>query len=73
MSEKVLWISLRQHQMKINNSKKKRMKMLTNEQQNSYQSSTICYNMLQIKNTVNLGTIVIIQENIEVLHIVYVI
>ena len=59
--------------MKINNSKKKRMKMLTNEQQNSYQSSTICYNMLQIKNTVNLGTIVIIQENIEVLHIVYVI
>ena len=59
--------------MKINNPKKKKMKMLTNEQQNSYQNSTICYNMLQIKNTVNLGTIVIIQENIEVLHIVYVI
>ena len=29
--------------------------------------------MLQMKNIVKLGTIVIIQENIEVLHVVYII
>ena len=29
--------------------------------------------MLQMKNIVKLGTIVIIQENIEVLHVLYII
>ena len=34
---------------------------------------TLSINMLKIKNIVNLGTIVIIQGNIEMLHIAYVI
>ena len=57
------------------------MKTLTSEQQKSYQIAknvifvmkNLKINMLQIKNIVKLGTIVIIQENIEVLHIAYVI
>ena len=34
---------------------------------------TLSINMLKIKNIVNLGTIVIMQGNIEMLHIAYVI
>ena len=34
---------------------------------------TLSINMLKIKNIVNLGTTVIIQGNIEMLHIAYVI
>ena len=30
-------------------------------------------NMLKIKNNVELGTIIFIQENIKVLHVVYII
>ena len=52
-----------------------------NEQQESYKNAKICYNanknlkinMVKIKNFVKLGTIVIMQRNIEVLHIAYVI
>ena len=35
--------SLIEYVMKIINFKKKKMKVLTNEQQNSYQNSKICY------------------------------
>ena len=64
--------------MKIINFKNKKMKLLTNEQQKSYQNSKICYickekfeeiNMPKTTNIVELGTILIIQENIE-MHIV---
>ena len=34
---------LRKHPMKIINFKKKKLKFLTNKQQNSYQNSKICY------------------------------
>ena len=70
--------SLREHEMEIISFKKKKKKLLTNEQQKSYKSAKICYicqeklvkiNELKIKNIVKLGTIVIIQVNIEVLHI----
>ena len=54
------------------------MKLLTNEQQKSYENLKFCYICtkklkiikLKIKNMSKSGTIVIIQENIEVLHIV---
>ena len=54
--------------------------VLTNEQQNSYQNKkytifvkkNLKINMLQIKGIVKLENIVIIHENIEVLHLVYV-
>ena len=68
--------------MELINFKKKKMKLLTNEQQKSYENSKICYyiylketlkiNMLKIKKNVKLGTIVIIQVNIEVHNIAYV-
>ena len=56
------------------------MELLTNEQQNSYQNKkytifvkkNLKINMLQIKGIVKLENIVIIHENIEVLHLVYV-
>ena len=56
------------------------MKLLTNEQQNSYKNEKSAIfikalsniNMLQIKNILKLGTIAIIQKNIEMLHIVHV-
>ena len=35
--------SLREHAMKINNFKKKKLKLLTNEQQESYENIKICY------------------------------
>ena len=51
--------SLREHAMELINFKKKKMKLLTNEQQKSYQNVKICYIckeqfehifMLKIKN-----------------------
>ena len=72
---------LREHAMKIINFKKKKMKLLTKEQQESYENAKICYickekfenKYLKDKNIVKLEIIVIIQGNIEVLHIAYVI
>ena len=58
------------------------MKLLTNEQQNSYQNSKICYicrEKIEDKHAKDKKYqkvkkfIVIKQENVEVLHIVYVI
>ena len=57
------------------------MKLLTKEQQESYENAKVCYickksfenKYLKIKNIVKLEIIVIIQENIEVLRIAYVI
>ena len=57
------------------------MELLTIEQQESYENVKICYiflkklktNIQNIKNVVKLKIIVIIQGNIEVLHIAYVI
>ena len=79
---KKFYESFREHTIEIINYKKN-VKLLTNEQNNFYQNSKICYisaimknlkmNMLQIRNIVKLGIIVIIQENIEVLKIAYVI
>ena len=40
---KYFYESLREHAMSIFNVKKNKMKLLTNEQQNSYQNSKICY------------------------------
>ena len=70
--------SLREHSIKITNFKKKKMKLLTKEQQESYENARIrCIckknlkkNIWKIKNIVKLEIIVIIKENIEVLHIV---
>ena len=67
--------------MKIINLKKKKMKLLTKEQQESYENAKICYickekfenKYLKDKNIVKLEIIVIIQGNIEVLRIAYVI
>ena len=64
--------------MKIINFKKKKMKLLTKEQQESYENAKIYYICKDIfekktfedkKNIVSLEIIVIIQGNIEVLHI----
>ena len=58
------------------------MKLLTNEQQESYESAKICYICKEKledkydqdkKNITKLEIIVVIQENIEVLPITYVI
>ena len=57
------------------------MKLLTKEQQESYENAKIWYickenlkiNIWKIKNIIKLEIIVIIQWNIEVLHIAYVI
>ena len=65
----------------IINFRKKKMRLLTNEQQESYQNAKICHNcqkslkinMLPIKNIIKLEITAIIQVNIEVLRIVYVI
>ena len=74
--------SFKEHTIEIINYKKN-MKLLTNGRKNLYQNSKICYisaimknlkmDMLQIRNIVKLVIIVIIQENIEVLKIAYVI
>ena len=55
------------------------MKLLTKEQEESYENAKICYfrqknlkiNISKTKNIVKLEIIVIIQENIEVLRIVF--
>ena len=71
--------SLREHAMEIINFERKKMKLLTKEQQESYKNAKISYVyqenlkiiMWKITNIVKLGIIVIIQGNIEVLHIAY--
>ena len=79
---KKFYESLREHAMYIINfKKKKKMKSVTNEQQTPYQNAkiSICKGKFEDKhakdkkNIVKLGTIVVIQGNIEVLHIAYVI
>ena len=73
--------SLREHAMEIINFTKKKMKSLTNEQQKSYQNVKICYickerfedKRAKDKSIVKLGTIVIMQGNIETLCTAYVI
>ena len=64
--------------MKIINFKKKKLKLLTKEQQESYENAKIYYICKDIfekktfedkKNIVSLEIIVIIQGNIEVLYI----
>ena len=64
--------------MKIINFKKKKLKRLTKEQQESYENAKIYYICKDIfekktfedkKNIVSLEIIVIIQGNIEVLYI----
>ena len=60
---------------------KKKMKLLTEEQKQSYENAKICYicqenfgnKYLDDKNLVRLEIIVIIQASIEVLRIAYVI
>ena len=72
---------LREHAMKIITFKTKKMKLLTKEQQESYENAQFCYiceekiesEYLKDKNIVILKIIVIIQESIEVLGIPYVI
>ena len=57
------------------------MKLLTNKQKESYENARICYickekfedKHAKDKNLIKLGTIVIVQENIERLHIACVI
>ena len=73
--------SLRERTINIINFKKKKMKLLTNEQQESYKNAnTVMFakknlktNLGKIKNIVKLEIIAIIQGNIEVLHIAYII
>ena len=57
-----------------------KMKLLTNEQKESYENTKKCYickslkiNILKIKNIIMLQIIVIIQVNIVLLQITYVI
>ena len=67
--------------MKIINFKKKKINLLKKEQQKSYKNAKICYfvnknvtiNIEKIESIVKLEINVIIQGNIEVLRIVYVI
>ena len=67
---------LREHEMKIITFKKKNMKLLTKEQQESYENAKICYtykekfeNQYLIENIVNFEIILIIRTNVEVLRI----
>ena len=67
--------------MKIINFKKKKIKFLTKEQQESYENAKNCYickrklkiNIWKIRIIIKLEIIVIIQGSIEVLRIAYVI
>ena len=76
---KIFCESLREHEMKRINFEKKKMILLTNEQQESYEERKICYiynkslniNTLTIKIIVKLNSIVIILVNTEALHIGY--
>ena len=73
--------SLRERAMKIINFKKKKMTLITKEQQESYQNAKICYickeklesKYLKKQNIVKLEVIVIIQGKKEVLCRAYVI
>ena len=75
------WESLREHVMKIINFKKKEVKLLKKEQNESYESIKTAYNCkekiknkyLKSKVIIKLEIIVIIQGNREVLLIAYVI
>ena len=59
--------------MKIIDFKKEKVKLLTREQQESYENAKICYickkklkvNIRKIENIVKIEIIVIIQEHIE--------
>ena len=72
---------LREQALKTIDFKKKKMKPLTKEQQQSYEKTKICYickekfknKHLKGKNIVKFEIIVIIQGNIQVMHIAYVI
>ena len=74
--------SLREHAVKIINFKKKKMKLLVKQQQETYENANVCYickenlenkYLKDKKNIVKLEIIVIIQEKIKVLRIAYVI
>ena len=69
---------LREHAMEIINFKKKKMELLTNKQQKSYENVKICYVCQEKiedkydkvkKHLIRGHCHVIIQGNIEVLHI----
>ena len=70
-----------QHALKVINSKKKKMKLLTKDQHESYENTNICYickekfenKYLKDNKYRKVKIIVIIQRNIEVLGIAYVI
>ena len=72
---------LREHTMKLINLKKKKMKLLTKEQHESYENAKICYickekfknKYLKDEKIVKSGIIVIMQENIEVLLVAHII
>ena len=72
--------SLKERAMKITDLKKKKMKLSTKEQQESYQNAKVYYitkekyenKDLKDEIIVKLEIIVIIQGNIEVLGMVYV-
>ena len=62
--------------MEIIKFKKQEMKLLTNEKQKSYPNAKLCHiceEKFQGNFKVTLGTIVIMQGNIEVLNIAYII
>ena len=69
----------RERATEIINFKKEKIKLLTNEQQKPYENAKICYICKEKiedlhpkdKNIIKLGTIVVKQVNIEVLHIAY--
>ena len=69
--------TLRKHAIKITNFKKNKMKLLTNEQQKSYENVKTCYickekfedKCAKDKKIAKLTSIVIIQVNIQVLYI----
>ena len=70
MHEKVL-LMFKNHANKIIILKRKKIKLLTNEQQESYEK--VKEVMQKIKKFVNLETMAIMQVNAELLQIAYVI
>ena len=78
---KRLFQSLKEHAMKIINFKKKKMKLITKEQQESNENAKICYickeklknKWVKDKKIVKLEIIVIMQGKTEVLHIAQVV
>ena len=72
---------LSEHAMNIINFKKRKTKLLTKERQESYENAKICYickenfenKYLKDKKYHKVRDIVTIPENIDVLHIAYVI